>query len=469
MTRMILGMVAAVLLTGSNTEFACGSEARPATVPERSSTASPTGSAASIPSDVRGLITQAHGAAPILCAIAADGLSNWGGRWDDAPAPPLGLATRERARSMPDGSELTPSEVRLLSDSVASSDPCVRELSVRLLGRFGGDAVVERFTALLGSSTGNAGLRAAAALGLGMAGGKSAVPELIRALRDDDADVRANAVWALGRTEDGRSVAPIRDLMTDESVAVRQASAVALGRLDSVSSGPVLERALRQDRADGVRRNAAWALGEIEARTAGATLATAARSDKDAGVREMAAWAIANAEIRDQAPVLVQALARDSSDRARETAAWALGSLEARDAVDALGEAAGTDPRPRVRGAAAWALGQIAPPAAPRGLIKAVADADVDVRTKAAWALSEIRDSTAVSAVRDAFRRETDRRARRAQVRAMMRSGKGSQDALGEMLRSMDPEVRKAAVRGLAGDGGVDVWPWPWPRPRPIP
>jgi hypothetical protein len=29
--------------------------------------------------------------------------------------------------------------------------------------------------------------------------------------------------------------------------------------------------------------------------------------------------------------------------------------------------------------------------------------------------------------------------------------------------------VRKAAIRGVAGNGGVDPWPWPEPRPRPFP
>ena len=34
---------------------------------------------------------------------------------------------------------------------------------------------------------------------------------------------------------------------------------------------------------------------------------------------------------------------------------------------------------------------------------------------------------------------------------------------------SSDPEVREAAVRGLAGSYGFNPWPWPWPRPRPTP
>jgi HEAT repeat protein len=114
-------------------------------------------------------------------------------------------------------------------------------------------------------------------------------------------------------------------------------------------------------------------------------------------------------------------------------------------------------------------VGQIEPPTAPRGLVKAVSDAAAEVRVKAAWALSEIGDSTSIPAVREAFRRETDARARRAQVRALARGGKASVEALGNMLHDMDPELRKAAVRALAADGSPDVWPWPMPRPRPFP
>ncbi|MFN8571310.1 MAG: HEAT repeat domain-containing protein [Gemmatimonadaceae bacterium] len=467
MTRLSLCLLSAVCIASTDGRFACDAEA-PATVSAPRVVEQPAAST-SLPMDVRGLIGQAHGASPMLCGLAADGLTGWGGRWDDAPATPIGVAVRARVRRFPRGDELTPAEVRFLTDSIASSDACVRELSIRLLGNFGGDAVAEQLVTLLGSSQTAGPVRETAALGLGMIGGKVGITVLLRALRDEEAGVRANAIWALGRANDGRAVALIRDLLTDELVMVRQAAAVALGRLDSLSSAEPLARVLREDKTEGVRRNAAWALGELEAKRAAPALATALQSDRDSEVREMAAWALGEMETRDQAGTLVRALANDSSAAVRETAAWALGSMEAKDASEALGAAAGGDPRPRVRGTAAWALGQIEPPAAPRGLIKALADPEVDVRTKAAWALSEIGDTTATAAVQDAFRRETDSRARRAQVRAIMHGGKASQEAFGEMLRSMDPEVRKAAVRGLAGEGQSDVWPWPWPRPRPNP
>ena len=91
------------------------------------------------------------------------------------------------------------------------------------------------------------------------------------------------------------------------------------------------------------------------------------------------------------------------------------------------------------------------------------------MRTRAAWALSEIGDGAAIPALRAALAKEQDADARKAQVRALIHSGERS-ERLTELLESKDPEVRAAAIRGVAGrDGDVDPWPWPEPRPRPFP
>ncbi|MDF1506140.1 HEAT repeat domain-containing protein, partial [Roseisolibacter sp. H3M3-2] len=124
----------------------------------------------------------------------------------------------------------------------------------------------------------------------------------------------------------------------------------------------------------------------------------------------------------------------------------------------------------RVRGTAAWALGQLGGRAAPAGLLRALRDTSEDVRLKAAWALGQIGDTAAGPAVRDALERETGgARLRQALVRALLRSGERSEQALSTLLASRDPQVREAAVRGLAGRDAFNPWPWPWPRPRPFP
>jgi HEAT repeat protein len=134
-----------------------------------------------------------------------------------------------------------------------------------------------------------------------------------------------------------------------------------------------------------------------------------------------------------------------------------------------LGNIAATDKSSRVRGTAAWALGQLRGGKAPAGLLQVLKDENDDARLKAAWALGQIGDASAIPAIREALQRETSNEVRRALIRALMRSGERSQATLTELLNSGDPQVREAAVRGLAGNNSFNPWPWPWPRPRPIP
>jgi HEAT repeat protein len=97
-----------------------------------------------------------------------------------------------------------------------------------------------------------------------------------------------------------------------------------------------------------------------------------------------------------------------------------------------------------------------------------LSDTDDDVRLKAAWALSEIGDSTALPAIRRALDTEGGERTRRALLRALISSGESDE----QMVRRFDsPNARdrETVARVLAGRSRIDVWPWPMPRPRPFP
>ena len=418
--------------------------------------------------DVAALLGAARGVSPIICAFAAQAVwgGGWGG-WYDAPSSPIASDLTSRMRDV-EREKFGPSEVRLLMDSLASGDACVRELSVRLLGRQRDEAaVISGLVERLGARAPE--LREVAAIGLGFLTPRTAVDPLLRALRDATPGVRANAAWALGRIDDGRALRPLIELLRDDDARVRDASAIAVGRIDSLSAVESLVRVVREDTSPQVRRSAAWALGQLEARSAVDVLIAVLRQDADARVREMAAWALGTMDTQAAAPGLIGALRRDSSDAVRETAAWALGNVGDRTAVDILGDAVRSDRSARVRGTAAWALGQLDPRDAPRGLVDGLTDQDDDVRLKAAWSLGQIGDSSAVNAIRGALRVEKSDRARKAQIRALLRSGGQSEAVLTDLLRSSDPEVREAAVRGLAGRNSFNPWPWPWPRPRPTP
>jgi len=185
-------------------------------------------------------------------------------------------------------------------------------------------------------------------------------------------------------------------------------------------------------------------------------------------VREMSAWALGNLEARGAGASLLAAAQHDTDESVRETAVWAIGNLEDNSAGTALGQILASDDNSDVRASAAWALGQLDIKVAPKGLLDALGDADTDLRVRAAWALGQIGDEAALPAIRTALSREPDAQARKAEVRALIRSGERSEH-LTELLKSKDADVRETAIRGIAGGDGMDPWPWPEPRPRPFP
>jgi HEAT repeat protein len=184
----------------------------------------------------------------------------------------------------------------------------------------------------------------------------------------------------------------------------------------------------------------------------------------------MAAWALGNIESRTASSALVNAARRDADDKVRETAVWARGEIEDESVIDALAQIAANDKNSRVRGTAAWAIGQMDERGrAPKPLLTLLKDESTDTRVKAAWALGQIGDSTALPAIRNALKSETNETVNRALIRALLKSGERSEATLIELVDSKDPRVREAAIRGLAGRSSTNPWPWPWPRPRPTP
>ena len=422
-----------------------------------------------VPVDVTALLTAAKGAPPAICSLAASAVRNWGwGDWNDAPATPL--ASVKPASSNDDfESPMGADDIQRLMAGLSSDDACVRELSVRLIGTQKAETVGGELITRLGAS--DPALRSVAALGLGLVESQNGVDPLIRTLRDASVDVRANVAWALGRIENGRSLKPLVNLFGDDAEKVRVAAVSAVGHMDdSTSSIPALIRVVRQDNSPAVRRVAAWALGKLEARDAVSALTEVLAKDADARVREMSAWALGNIEDRAAVAALGAAIRGDADDRVRETAVWALGNIGDRSSMDILGAATG-DRSPNVRGTAAWAIGQQDENGtkAPAGLLRLLSDETADTRLKAAWALGQIEDTGALPAIRDALKNEKNERVRRGLIRALMKSGESSQTTLTQLLSSSDPQIREAAVRGIAGAHAFDPWPWPWPRPRPFP
>ena len=164
--------------------------------------------------DVGALLAAANGAPPVICSLAAQAVRNggWGG-WGDIPStalPVVELPQRSHHRRSDDDDDdehpsrqLTAADAQQLLQALGSSDPCVRELSIRLIGIADDSLVAPGLVSRLKSD--NAPLRALAAVGLGLVDAEGSADQLIGVLRDADAAVRANAAWALGRMESGRA------------------------------------------------------------------------------------------------------------------------------------------------------------------------------------------------------------------------------------------------------------------------
>src|SRR5512135_3290027 len=151
----------------------------------------------SAPDDVaraRELLAAAHGAPPVICALAAwtveqrYGFSAW--------QPPGGVADSSAALAWALERDRHESAASVLVDGLGDDDPCVREVAARLVARIESRTATDGMLRSLVATS--AGTRRAAAVALGLAETTQALDPLIARLGDTDAPVRAAAAWALG-------------------------------------------------------------------------------------------------------------------------------------------------------------------------------------------------------------------------------------------------------------------------------
>jgi HEAT repeat protein len=129
--------------------------------------------------------------------------------------------------------------------------------------------------------------RGAVAVTLGDLGAE-AVPVLVVALKNSDAEVRGQAARILEdiarTTGQPQAVAALRGALKDQNVKVRESAAGALGYAigDTKNAVPALLEAIR-DPSDGVRARAAWALGHLgpDAKDAAGPLSDLLRDKND--------------------------------------------------------------------------------------------------------------------------------------------------------------------------------------------
>jgi beta-lactamase regulating signal transducer with metallopeptidase domain len=327
--------------------------------------------------------------------------------------------------------------------------------------------------------------------------GKRGASDTLDAGEDEESDFPVSEVERAIAAETATSIAPSVASSVASSVAASVSAAIAsvaeplTEKVASASRNKLMElvkhqgssgtqgvddrpallaRILLNDQSAELREIAAWGLHEhADAAVAANALATALRRDANEKVREMSAWSLHDA---DRSSVAIDALAAalrgDASVQVRATAAWTLGQIGEESAIEPL-TAAMNDASAEVRRPAVWAMGQIEPKQAPRALIAKLSDSDPETRELVAWALFQIEDPAAIPALDAALRRETNKDLQIAYIRALAAVGEQSVDALRGLLESNDPEIKKIAVRALAGRNSTGPWPRPWPQPRPFP
>lgn len=256
-------------------------------------------------------------------------------------------------------------------------------------------------------------------------GDRQAGEVLMRLLKDQDAEVRATAVWALAEME----YAPALEALVG----------------------------MTEDSNDEVRERAVWAIAELadEARSDAALGAlTKALSSSSSQVRETAAWALGEMDDPRAVDVLIRAM-EDSNPEVRKKVIWALGEIEDPRAVGVLTKALKDSDR-EVRRRAANALHEIDTEESHRALGAAVGDTDVQVRRMAVYALSELEDPASIGVLEQAAR-DSDEGLRRAAIHALAEmEDPRAAAALIRALEDSNPAIRKYAAYGL---GEIDSTP----------
>ena len=203
---------------------------------------------------------------------------------------------------------LSDAEFTAAIQKLRSQNPDDRIDAVRLLGRRGYRRRREIAPHLRNLLRGDADWRVRAESGraIGRLSVREAVPDLVRALRDPQVEVRVVAAAALWRLPDAAAVPALVELLDDQDAAARQWAALALGVVrDHRSTQPLLR--LLNDSADNVRLDAIRSLGRIGDPEALAGL-VAFVNDEDKPLEERLEAVNSLAQL--QGPTKVNALAR---------------------------------------------------------------------------------------------------------------------------------------------------------------
>ena len=295
----------------------------------------------------------------------------------------------------------------------------------------------------------NSNVRSSAASALGKIGSEAAIPGLVQAIEDADSAVCLSAASALGKIGSEAAIPGLIKALKHADSAVRWRAAETLGKIGSEAAIPGLIKALKHAYFD-VRWRAAEALGKIGSEAAISGLLQALE-DENSAVRLRTVSALGKIGSEAAIPGLVKAL-EDEDSAVRLRAEEALGKIGSEASVSGLVKAL-EDKDSAVRLRAAEALGKIRSEAAVSGLVKVLEDGNSNVRLRAAEALGKIRSEAAVSGLVKVLEdKDSAVRLRAAESLAKI----GSQAAISELVKALENEdsavrLRTASALGKAG------------------
>lgn len=239
--------------------------------------------------------------------------------------------------------------------------------------------------------------------------GPAAVEPLIKCLKDDLPQVRANAAVALGNIADPRAIEPLANLLNDDDCELRVAVALALGQLREAGAVGHLTETLfdKREERNEIEFRASAAGGLFKIGPLGWPSIVEALKAEDRQVRCAAAMGVAQyCKRRERAACrnasdLVAALVTALGEPDEDVAAWAaraLGRLNEPSAADELAVAARRS-SDQVRLRALHALATLGGQRAADSLAAAVKDPGG--RPGVAFALAELGDPRAVPPLLD--------------------------------------------------------------------
>lgn len=335
------------------------------------------------------LLAALHTGDPLVCELLSDQIGNfWSSRGDDGVGR-FGDARKsiDVAKDSVHGRISGTGTLAVLVEALNATDPCVRRVAAKWLGRSTIDnAQLERLLSDASPRT-----RESAAYAIGEGDRERRLPTrtaLEKLLQSGGGTDGAMAAWALGELEDSASVLALAVATRAPELPLRLAAIDALGKIKDPRSLALLERILRTDAQPAARVHAARAVGEFETASSMTVLA-AAISDPAPAVQYAAVEAMDGiGDVEIAPPALVQA-SRSPDAHLAEVAVLALARIHDPLTIDAL-LAHIAHPSREVRMRVAEALGEMKLPKASGGLIRLLRDPDADVRKAAVEALGEI-------------------------------------------------------------------------------